>query len=598
MATKISGIKGINISKSSVLKDGSKKTGTNDSFRDTANGTTRDNSKNNNQSALDSAMIKMLLGQTELMAKKTKEIEENMRRAEKKEEERRKRQEQADKTKEENRAKQQKTINEQKAEKIYNSVDSGLVNGILSGIMGPVGVMLGKGLNKAGLPLNKIPSKIISKMMRGGSVKSSGGRWGRNDENQSAISVNRRETEAEPINKMNYAITERLDRIIDLLSGRRRSDNGEENKGDNKKSWLSNLLDKFLPKGWLGRLIGWLGPKLLYLAGIAGLAYGFHKFWNWIKDKFGTDWANGLTSGLAQAVKTALKGVGASIEKAANSLKSLKQGFTKAKILGSVSKGLNKLANGSKVGKFLFGNTAKKARAASIAAQKTLQAGNLGRTGKILAGAGKTLSKVGKAAGIVGNAVIIAENGIDAYKKYKAGDKRGAAGSLGKGAGTLAGSALGAKGGAAMGAAIGTMIFPGIGTAVGGLLGGIAGAIGGGWLGSKIGGKAGEKTYDLVTGTKPEEPEVQTEGQYETEDPSTYQSLQLQNESLNMQNEILNTLRQIEWNLSPETQKSLDQSYLDNAQRVFDRPPEVPQYNVGLNGTQTNSNISNPLGIR
>jgi hypothetical protein len=89
--TKISGIKGINISKSSVLKDGSKKSGANDSFRDTANGTTRDNSKNNNQSALDAAMIKMLLGQTELMAKKTAEIEANMKVAAQKENDRQRR---------------------------------------------------------------------------------------------------------------------------------------------------------------------------------------------------------------------------------------------------------------------------------------------------------------------------------------------------------------------------------------------------------------------------------------------------------------------------------------------------------------------------
>ena len=89
--TKISGIKGINISKASVLKDGSKKTGTNDNTRDTANGTTRDNS--GNKSALDAAMIKMLLGQTELMAKKATQIEAQMKIAAQKEADRQKREE-------------------------------------------------------------------------------------------------------------------------------------------------------------------------------------------------------------------------------------------------------------------------------------------------------------------------------------------------------------------------------------------------------------------------------------------------------------------------------------------------------------------------
>ena len=76
MATKVSGIKGINISRSSVLNDGSKKTSGNDNFRDTSTGTTRDNS--GIASALDAASLKLLLGQTELLAKKAQEIEQNM----------------------------------------------------------------------------------------------------------------------------------------------------------------------------------------------------------------------------------------------------------------------------------------------------------------------------------------------------------------------------------------------------------------------------------------------------------------------------------------------------------------------------------------
>jgi len=577
MATKISGIKGINISKSSVLKDGSKKAGANDSFRDTANGTTRDNSKNNNQSALDAAMIKMLLGQTELMAKKTQEIEANMRRAEKKEEERQKTKERIDREK-----------NEKRIEKTYDSIDGGLVNSALSGVFGPIGVMLGKGLNKAGLPLNKIPTKIMSKVFGGGSIKSSGGRWGGGYENQTsgALDVNRRETEAEPINRLNNSVSSRLDTIIELLGGKRRSENGEDEDGK-KKSWLGRLLDNFLPKGWLGRLLGWLGPKLAYLAGIAGLAYGFHKFWNWIKDKFGTDWANSLTATLAQAIKGALKGVGTSLENTAKSLKALKKGFVGSKVYGGLSKGLQKLANSGKIGNFVFGGAAKRARAASIAAQKTFQSGVLGKTGTLLSKAGKTLGKAGKIGGYVGDFVIAAENLYDAHKKYKAGDKRGAAGSVGRGAGTILGGTIGAKGGAAAGAALGTMIFPGVGTLIGGALGGLIGTFAGSHVGSKLGAKIGEKTYDLATDTKPE---VQSEGQYTTENTNGYESLQLQSESLNMQNEILNSLRQIEYNLNPNVQKSLDQSYLNNAQRMFDRPPEYDEYYqdyVGINPNMT-----------
>lgn len=604
---KISGIKGINISKSSVLKDGSKKSGANDSFRDTANGTTRDNSKNNNKSTLDAAMIKMLLGQTELMAKKTAEIEANMKVAAQKENDRQRREAEYWRKvleNEEKKKENEKKKNDAKYDAAYQKVDNGIINSFASGIFGPAGVMLGKGINAMGIPLDKWGGRGIragGRLIKKGLETVFGDRRRKHtgedaEQNEGALGVNRREMAAEPINKFNEAVTTRLDRIIELLGGGRSTKEKEGGKKDGEKGWLSNLLDKFLPKGWLGKLLSWLGPKLGYLALLGGLAYGFHRFWNWIKDKFGVDWANGLTSGLAQAVKGALKGVGSSLEKAANSLKSLKQGFTKAKVWGAASKGLNKLANSGKVGKFLFGNAAKRARAASIAAQRTLQSGQLGKVGKFMAGAGKTLSKVGKAAGVVGNVVIAGESMYDAYTKYKQGDKRGAAGSLGKGAGTLAGGALGAKGGAALGATIGTMIFPGIGTAVGGFLGGIAGAIGGGWLGSKLGGKAAEKTYDVVTGTKPEEeaPEVQTEGEYSTEDPA-YASLQLQSEAAETQNEILNTLRQIEWNLKPEVQQSLDEKYLNNAQRMFDVPPEVTQQNLTINGGI--SSASNPLGL-
>lgn len=65
-----------------------------------------------------------------------------------------------------------------------------------------------------------------------------------------------------------------------------------------------------------------------------------------------------------------------------------------------------------------------------------------------------------------------------------------------------------------------------------------------------------------------------TEGQMTTESPN-YSSLLLQNESNSMQKEILDTLRQIEFNLNPEIQKDLDESYIENIKRSFDKTPEA-----------------------
>jgi hypothetical protein len=90
---KVTGIKGINISKSSVLRNG-KKTGADEGTRDTADGTTRDTSKGSgSKGVLDAAMIKMLLGQTELLNKKAQQIEQNMKVAAIKEADRQKREE-------------------------------------------------------------------------------------------------------------------------------------------------------------------------------------------------------------------------------------------------------------------------------------------------------------------------------------------------------------------------------------------------------------------------------------------------------------------------------------------------------------------------
>ncbi len=556
MATKISGIKGINISKSSVLKDGSKKTNTNESFRDTSNGTTRDNSGN---SALDAASLKLLLGQTELLAKKAQEIEQNMKIARKKEEDRQKQleerrieKEKRDYEKEQNDKKRKDSEQKRAFDSYYNQINKGVINGALAQFFGPAGVLLGKGLNSLGLPIERMGKYAIRKS-GGALIKSIGRLWGSGDKDgeassgNDAIGVNRREEAAEPVNRLRNSVTKRLDTIIALLGGKTVAGADKKKKGllDSLKSiweWLKN--------SWLGKLFSWLGPKLAFLGGIGALGYGLHKLWEWAKDKFGTNWADGIVEGTAKGVKAGLQGAGKGIQKAGSALK---QGGLSSKVYGAL------------------GKVSKRARAASIAAQKSLQAGNLTKTGKALLGTGKTLSKVGRAAGVVGNLVIAGEAGYDAYTKFKEGDKRGGYGAIGRGTGTIAGSSLGMWGGAAAGAAIGSVV-PVVGTAIGGLIGGILGALGGGYLGSKGGEKLGEYGYDLFSGTSPNQ--MVSEGALTTESPS-YSSLSLQSEQLDMQREMLDSLRQIELNLNPEIQRDLDNSYIDNIRREFDRAPEV-----------------------
>ena len=217
MATKISGIKGINISKSSVLKDGSKKTSMNEGYRDTSNGTTRDSS--NDRAASDAAMIKTLLGNSEYMAKKTAQIEQQMKMAATREADRQKREEYYWRKRLENDAKQEERESEKNFDKYYNKIDNGVVNGVLATFLGPAGVMLGKGLNKMGVPLEDWGKKGLRYGGRaiGRGVKKVfsplGGLWGKknDDQNENALDVNRKEEAAQPVNKLRTSVTERLD---------------------------------------------------------------------------------------------------------------------------------------------------------------------------------------------------------------------------------------------------------------------------------------------------------------------------------------------------------------------------------------------------
>lgn len=572
MATKVTGIKGINISKSSVLNDGSKKTSGNESFRDTSNGTTRDNSGN---SALDAASLKLLLGQTELLAKKAQEIEQNMKVAQRKEEdrqkqieERRKDREKKEYEKEQNEKKRKDSEEKRTFDSYYNNINKGLINGGLASMFGPAAVLLGKGLNHLGLPVERMGKWALRKGTFGLS-RSIGSMWGGKDtDSENALSVNRREEAAAPVNNLRTSVTRRLDKIIAILGGKKFS-GGEEKKSKSIWDRLKSLFE-WLKGSWLGKLFSWLGPKLAYIGGLAAMGYGLHKLWQWAKEKFGTHGADGIVAGASQGLKATLQGTGNGLQNIANSTKALRKGAITAKPIGAVSRTLGKMADSSKVGNVVFGNAAKSTRAASIAAQRSLQAGELGRTGKALLGAGKTISKLGRAAGVVGNLVIAGEAGYDAYNKFKEGDNRAGYGAIGRGTGAIAGGSLGMWGGAAAGAAIGSVV-PVIGTAIGGLVGGILGAIGGGWLGSKGGEALGEYGYDLATGRTNK---AESEGSLVTEAP-TYTAMAAQNEQLDMQREMLNTLRQIELNLNPDIQKDLDNAYIDNIKREFDRPPEV-----------------------
>lgn len=581
MATKISGIKGINISKSSVLKDGSKKTSANDSFRDTANGTTRDNSKNNNQSTLDSAMIKMLLGQTELMAKKTKEIEENMRRAEKKEEERQKTQKQNEIQRIKREEERQKQKNDRAIDSAYDKIDAGLVNGVLSSFLGPIGVFLGKGLNQAGV--GGLTKKGVRSGIRGvGKAFSSIGKiWGKKskeekeNESENALSVNKREMAAEPINKFKDSVTSRLDEIIKLMGGRPR---GGGEGGENKKG----LLDWILP--FLPLLAGAIsGYQPLKDFGTKFLLKKFRKILDPI-----IRWAAKFGGKVWDHIKGPLKKAGAKL------WNFIKSPLSKAgKFLGGSLKKLGAKIMSSGIGRALKHVATSISKSGIVQGLKTL-AKNITKTaGKLLKPVGKVLSKVAKPLVKVGGKILkpLTKAGGKILQKVAG---KGGTKALGKsllkkipGVGLLSGLWFAGKRalkgdwtGAGLELASGaTSLIPGVGTAA---------SIG---LDALILARDIKKDMDAEKQQK----QIETQGSYDTEVPENNDYTYMQ-ESADKQNAILDILSQIEYNLRPEVQQHLDERYLSNAQRMFDRPPEAPQYDLGLNGMVPSMN--NPLGVR
>ena len=573
MATKISGIKGINISKASVLKDGSKKSGTNDNTRDTANGTTRDNS--GNKTALDAAMIKMLLGQTELMAKKATQIEAQMKIAAQKEADRQKR--------EEDHWRKQQEYEEKRKDRDFGAavdkIDKGIINSALAGVLGPVGVMLGKGLNAAGLPVDKLAKKGLR---AGGKLINKGlnatlGRWSRKaDEEEGALSVNRREEAAKPVYDLRSTVSEGFKKVLDKMGGGK---GGEEKP--NEESWLSKLLKYALPllagilSGYqplkdfgikyllkrLGKPIDWVIKQLGKLGSKAWkvlkgpLSKLGSKMWKALKTPF-----QKLGSKVWSVLKGPLAKAGSSIRKAFSKIgsriwKTLKGPLTKAG--SSIMKAFSKL--GSKLMKSGFMQALK-------TAGKTLTKS----AGKIIEKVAKPLNKVGaKIVSKVGQKVASKAASKAATKAATKGVLKGVGKSILKkipGVSVLSGLWFAGKKalqgdwtGAAMEMGSGLLgTIPGIGTAAS-----IA-------MDAAI--LARDVKRDLDAEKQQEQATAASEGSYETEAPD-YRELEYQQEQAGVQNEILNTLRQIEVNLDPTVQQKLDNNYLEMAKRMFDQAP-------------------------
>ncbi len=569
MATKISGIKGINISKASVLKDGSKKSGTNDNTRDTANGTTRDNS--GNKTALDAAMIKMLLGQTELMAKKATQIEAQMKIAAQKEADRQKR--------EEDHWRKQQEYEEKRKDRDFGAavdkIDKGIINSALAGVLGPVGVMLGKGLNAAGLPVDKLAKKGLR---AGGKLINKGlnatlGRWSRKaDEEEGALSVNRREEAAKPVYDLRSTVSEGFKKVLDKMGGGK---GGEEKPDD--ESWLSKLLKYALPL-----LAGILsGYQPLKDFGIKYLLKRLGKPIDWVIKQLGK-----LGSKAWKVLKGPLSKIGSKMWKALKTpfqkLGSKVWGVLKgplAKAGSSIKKAFSKI--GSRIWKTLKGPLTKAGssimKAFSKLGSKLMKSGfmqALKTAGKTLTkSAGKIIEKVAKPLNKVGAKIVSKVGQKVASKAASKAVTKGTAKAAGKGllkkipgVSTLAGLWFGAeramKGdwkGAGLEVLSGVLgNFAGLGTAA---------SIG---IDAYLLGK--DIKRDLDAEKQQEQTTAASEGSYETEAPD-YRELEYQQEQAGVQNEILNTLRQIEVNLDPTVQQKLDNNYLEMAKRMFDQAP-------------------------
>lgn len=607
MATKIEGIKGIDISKSSTLSGGGKKTTGNEGTRDTSNGTTRDNSKGGlgggNSGALDAAMIKMLLGQTELLNKKAEQINQDMKIAAVKEEDRRKREAEYWRKQEEYEEKKK----ERNFDEYYNKVDNGAINSLLSSFLGPGGVMLGKGLNALGIPLEKWGKKGIRAGGRaiGSGVKNLFSRWGSKDkksgeEGEDALSINRKEEAAKPVNDLNATVKGGFDKVLGKMDGKKGDDKKEEGFLD---KLLKNLLP-FLPL--LGGLLS--GYKPLKDFGIKFLLKRFAKALNGVIKVLAK-----LGGWMWKVLKKPLAAIGGKIWKV------LKKPFAKIggwiwSLLKKPILGAGKLLKGAfkTLGKIIMGSGI--GRALKSVGKAIMKSG----IGRALKSLGSTILKAGsslfakitgKAATKIGTkAAAKAATKAGAKAATKAGAKvatKGAAKGLGKsllkkipGVGLLSGIVFGAqralKGdwtGAAMELGSGALsTIPGVGTA---LSVGMDAAILARDIKRDLSGANGETKSDSME--TEEQPKVASEGAYDTDAP-TNTDTQMQQEGLSLQNSILDKLTNIEYSLSPATQKSLDMSYLNSAKNMFDEPPE-PEDDWQDYASMSTA-VNNPLGNR
>lgn len=444
-------------------------------------------------------------------------------------------------------------------------MDAGIENLALSAAFGPAGVLLGKAWRASKIwPTAKAGLKMAGTLF-GGRGSSGGGNG--NDGPTGAVAWNEAEMARAPLIKLTK-ITEKgfKDVLAAIGGGKPKGKKDEKSLFGKAWDWTTGLLGG-VGKGLLGGLLGRLLRKALpwlgaLAAGLAGAHY-LHKLGDkYLGEGGGTAAVMGGAS-VASQVGKGLQSWGTGLTAARGASRGAVSAYSAAaKKVAGIDKAL-KGATGFQRGTLLA--TRQGARAAQGAALTALKStpktsAMSGAVGKMATGAGKFLRRAG-AAGVVFEAGLGA---WDAYKQYQAGDTRAGNKTLAKTGGSIAGGLAGAKAGALAGAALGSIV-PGIGTAIGAVLGGTVGAIGGSKLGRWISGKA----YDTID---PEEKNIATStGDYSTAMSTPYGDSQ--ETMLSQQNAILDTLKQIEINLRPETQRAVDNSYLNDIELRFASAP-------------------------
>lgn len=471
-------------------------------------------------------------------------------------------------------------------------MDAGIENLALSAAFGPAGVLLGKAWRASKIwPTAKAGLKMAGTLF--GKKGSSGGGNG-NDGTTGAVAWNEAEMARAPLIKLTK-ITEKgfKDVLAAIGGGKPKGKKDEKSLLGKAWDWIKGLFGG-AGKGLLGRLFGGLLKKALpWLGGLAlagGTAYALHKLGDKYFGEGGGTAASMAGAGVYSRLGKSLSSYGAGLSAARGATKGAASAYgAAAKRVAGIDKAL-KGATGFQRGTLLA--TRQSARAAQGAALTALKSAP--KTTAATGAVGKMASGLGKTGRIAGGAMVALEAGLgvyDASKQYAAGDVRGGNKTLTTTAGSVAGGWGGAKlgglAGAKTGAMLGTMFGP-VGTLVGTVAGGLIGAALGGFAGSKIGRWASGKAYDAID---PAEDNVAVStGGYQTTLPSS--SDVSQSTMISQQNAILNTLKQIETNLRPETQRAVDNSYLNDIELRFASAPmpysqmgDTDAFNLNINSS-------------